>query len=355
MASEDRSSSDALKLDALLEEKPYGFDFFQLLRRFECLHKDRPRIGEADNLSDEYFRLGQDASLAFAPSTISSYTRGSNGRPARLGVYFLGLFGPNGPLPLHLTEFARSRSRNFNDPTFERFADVFHHRILSLFYRAWSQAQPAASFDRPEFDRFGEYLASLFGLGMPAFKERDAAPDLAKLYYTGHFSLQTKTASGLEDLLADYFEVPVAIEEFQGSWIEIPESEWVRLGESEATGTLGVSAIIGSRVWDQQLKFRVVCGPMGFEDYERLLPSSPSLSRMAALIRTYIGDELIWDLQLILIRKGIPEIQLGSAGRLGWTTWLTGESPTEDAGDFVIESEQIPVRVPAAPQPLDVM
>ena len=121
MASEDRSSADALKLDALLEENPYGFGFLQLLRRFECLHRNRPRIGEASNLSDEYFRLGQDASLAFAPSTISSYTRGPNGRPPRLGVYFLGLFGPNGPLPLHLTEFARSRSRNFNDPTFERF------------------------------------------------------------------------------------------------------------------------------------------------------------------------------------------------------------------------------------------
>ncbi len=355
MAREYWSSADALKLDALLEEKPYRFGFFQLLRRFECLHRDRPRIGEASNLSDEYFRLGQDASLAFAPSTLSSYTRGPNGRPPRFGVYFLGLFGPNGPLPLHLTEFARSRSRNFNDPTFERFADIFHHRILSLFYRAWSQAQPAASFDRPESDRFGEYVASLFGLGMPAFKERDAAPDLAKLYYAGHFSLQTKTASGLEDLLADYFEVPVAIEEFRGSWVEIPEPEWLRMGESEATGTLGVSAIVGSRVWDQQLKFRTVCGPMGFEDYERLLPSSPSLPRMSALIRTYIGDELIWDLQLILAHEEIPEIQLGHAGRLGWTTWLINEVPTEDADDFVIESERIPVPVPGASQALGVM
>jgi type VI secretion system protein ImpH len=190
---------------------------------------------------------------------------------------------------------------------------------------------------------------------MPAFKERDAAPDLAKLYYTGHFSLQTKTAAGLEDLLADYFEVPVAIEEFRGSWVEIPESEWLRMGESEATGTLGVSAIVGSRVWDQQLKFRAVCGPMGFEDYERLLPSSPSLPRMSALIRSYIGDELIWDLQLILVREEIPEIQLGSAGRLGWTTWLINEAPTEDADDFVIESERIPVSVPAAPQVLGVV
>jgi len=348
MASDRRSPSDALSLDERLQEAPYGFAFYQLLRRLECLHPDRPRVGEATTLTDEYVRLGQDPSLEFAPSTISSYTRGTKGRPARIGVAFLGLFGANGPLPLHLTEYARSRRHSFNDPTFEAFADIFHHRLLTLFYRAWSQAQPAVSFDRPESDRFGEYMASLIGTGMPEFKNRDPAPDLAKLYYAGHYSQQTRHAAGLQDLLGDFFEVPVRIGEFCGSWIEIPVPERLRLGESETSGTLGVSTIVGSRVWDQQMKFRVICGRMGLADYERLLPTSPSLPRMHGLVRNYVGDELVWDMQLILAREEIPRTHLGQSGRLGWTTWLLNAEPTRDGDELVVASERMDALVHAA-------
>lgn len=345
MAGNDWTTADALKLDELLSEDPYRFGFFQVLRRIECLHRDRPRIGEARRLAEEYLRLGQDPSLEFAPATLSSYQRQGRRHP-RIGVAFMGLFGPNGPLPLHLTEYAHDRIQHAHDRTFASFADIFHHRMLSLFYRAWAQAQPAVSFDRPEEDRFGEYVASLMGLGMPAFKQRDAAPDLAKLYYCGHYSLQTKNESGLRSLLADYFEVPVRINEFQGSWIEIPEPEWTRLGESEETATLGISTIVGSRLWDRQLKFRVVCGRMGLEDYARLLPGSPSLPRMKALVRNYIGDEFVWDLQLILKHEEIPELELGGSARLGLTSWLISKPPTRDADELVLDPERLPVSTP---------
>jgi type VI secretion system protein ImpH len=330
-----------MSVDALLGDELFRFGFFQVLRRLECLHRDRPRIGEAITIGDEFLRLGQDPSLAFAPSTLTSYRPGTDGRAPRLGVAFFGLFGPNGPLPLHLTDYAHDRLRNSGDRTLVCFADIFHHRMLSLFYRAWAQAQPSVSFDRPESDRFGEYVASFIGIGTSTLKKRDAAPDIAKLYYSGHFSLQTKNACGLRELLADYFEVPVAIGEFQGSWVEIPEPERLRVGESRATGTLGVSTIIGSRVWDRQLKFRIVCGRMRLEDYERLLPDSPSFARMKALVRTYIGDELVWDVQLILAREEIPDLELGRSGRLGWTTWLFSEPPARDGDELVLDPARV--------------
>lgn len=332
---------------AEFQENPHRFGFFQAMRRLDALHGDQPRTGHATRLREEHLRLGQDPSLAFAPATLSSWTPGSEGRPPRLGVAFMGLFGPNGALPLHLTEYARDRLLNSSDPTFARFADVFHHRMISFFYRAWAQAQPAVSFDRPESDRFGAYVGSLLGIGVPELRKRDAAPDLAKLYYCGHFSLQTKNADGLRETLADFFEVPVTIEEFRGSWIEIPEPERLRMGESELTGTLGVSTIVGSRIWDRQLTFRVLCGPMVLEDYERLLPDGTSLDRMAALVRTYIGDELIWDCQLVLKREEVPMLELGRSGRLGWTTWVLSGPAERDSDDLVLD----PGRTRASAQP----
>lgn len=350
-----RSMAQALgrvEFERRLAEAPHRFGFFQTLRRLECLHPDRPRIGESRRLAEEYLRLGQDPSLAFAPATLSSYEVGKEGRLSRLGVAFLGLFGPNGPMPLHLTEYAHDRVHQHGDATMARFADIFHHRMLGLFYRAWAQAQPCVSFDRPAGDRFGDYVGSVMGIGTSDLRDRDAAPDRAKLFYAGRFSLHARNADGLRDLLEDYFEVPVALVEFEGSWVEIPEPERLRLGESPLTGALGVSTIVGSRVWDRQLKFRVVCGPMGLEDYERLLPDSRSLARMEALVRLYTTDAFLWDLQLVLKREEVPRIELGRSGRLGWTTWLLGGEADRDSDDLVLDPvtslRGTPDRVPEA-------
>ena len=205
MASPHWTKTDTVNLLQAIAERPYSFDFFQALRRLEALFADKPRIGKATRPQDEPIRFGQEPSLAFAPSTLASLKLRED-RPPRLEVFFFGLFGPNGALPLHLTEHARSRIRNNDDETFARFVDMFHHRLLSLFYRAWASAQPTVSYDRPNEDRFGEYIGSALGIGAPALRDRDAVPDLAKLYYAGLFSNQTHHADGLQAIIADYLQ-----------------------------------------------------------------------------------------------------------------------------------------------------
>ena len=105
---------------------------------------------------------------------------------------------PMAPLPLHLTEYARDRRRNHRDPTFQRFADIFHHRALSLFYRAWANSRPTVSFDRPERRTGSRCMrGALIGLGMDSLRNRDAMPDLTKLHFAGHLACQTRHAEGL--------------------------------------------------------------------------------------------------------------------------------------------------------------
>lgn len=337
MASENRKTSHPLDLVRALEESPHGFGFFRALRRLECAHDSLPRIGKALRPADEAVRLGQEPSLAFAPATLASFKSAGGGRPSRLAVYFLGLFGPNGPLPLHLTEYARTRLYSAHDPTFPSFADIFHHRMLALFYRAWANARPTVSFDRPESDRFAVYLGALFGIGMPSLRERDAVPDLAKLHYAGHLVAQSRHAEGLTALLTDFFRLPVALEEFVGHWLWLPEDTRWRLGGSPLTGTLGFSATVGERVWDRQYKFRVRFGPLGLEEYRRMLPGGESLRRLVAMLRNYLGDELDWDVNLILKRDEVPPLKLGAQGRLGWTTWIASRPFATDPADLMLE------------------
>lgn len=335
MAGEDRTGSRALGLSAALAREPHKFDFFQAIRRLECAFPQKPRVGQSKRPVDDPVRLGQEPSLGFAPSSLARFEpEDGSGRPSRLAVFFFGLLGPNGPLPLHLTEYARDRLRNSSDPTFARFLDLFHHRMLALFYRAWAGGQPTANFDRPESDRFALYVGALFGLAMPSLRGRDSFPDLAKLHYAGQLVCHTRHAEGLRRIIGDFFGLPVEIEEFVGQWLELPESYLCRLGESPETSALGKTVTVGSRTWECQHKFRIGIGPLSLADYESLLPGGASLERLIALVRNYAGDELAWDVRLILKGNEVPPLRLGGSGRLGWTTWLTDRPLGKDAADL---------------------
>ena len=338
MAGENREAAHALELLEALRRTPYAFHFFQALRRLECLHRDKPRLGKATRLADDPVRLAQEPSLAFAPATLAAFDPGSADRPPRLYEYFLGLFGPHGPLPLHLTEYARGRLRNEGDRTFAWFADIFHHRMLCLFYRAWADTQPTVSYDRPETDRFNVYVGAQFGMGMPSLWNRDAAPDLAKFHYAGRLAGQTRNAEGLEALLGDFFKLPVMIEAFVGHWLPLSAASRCRLGETPVTGLLGMTAVIGERVWDCQHRFRIVMGPMKLEEFQRFLPGTGSLRRLVAWVRNYVGDELLWDVNLILKKEEVPPLVLGQGSQLGWTTWLTSRPLARDADDLKLDA-----------------
>ena len=252
-------------------------------------------------------------------------------------MHFLGLLGPNGPLPLHLTEYVRDRLRNSDDPTLARFLDVFHHRLLCLFYRAWAAAQPAVHLDRPESDRFADYVGSFVGIGEASLRGRDSVPDWVKLYYAGHFSGGSRHARGLASMVQDFFQLPGRVDEFVARWIDLPQDCLLRLGESPQSGTLGTTAVVGDRVWDCVQTFRIVLGPLSFEQFRRFLPGGESLQRLVDLVRNYVGDEFAWQIQLVLCKEAIPNSELGQAGQLGWTTWLASEDRTEDADDMVLE------------------
>lgn len=308
----------------MLERAPEQFDFFQIMRRLESMTCDdvsRPRFGAAARPVDEPIRLGQTPSLGFAPRDLDGLERGRGGLPPRLNVNFFGLLGPNGPLPLHLTEYARDRLRNSGDSTMVRFLDVFHHRLLMFFYRAWASAEPTASHDRPEADRFIAYIGALEGLGMPSLRNRDDFPHDAKLFYAGRFAAQAHNAEGLGAIIGDFFGMPTRIETFVGDWLDLPlEHRW-RLGKPGPIGRLGISATLGAHVWGRQHKFRVTLGPLDRGQFRRMLPGGESLARLRALVRNYIGEELRWDLRLFLEDRVDHPWQLGKSS-MGWTSWL---------------------------------
>lgn len=330
------SGPQAHPLIQKLHENPYGFDFYLAVRLLDAARPDHPRTGHAEHPWEDNARFSQEPSLAFAPSTVAAIRPQEGGAPPRLFINFFGLLGPNGPLPHHITQYARERERNAGDATTSRFFDLFNHRLTSLFYSAWSVAQHTVSADRPDDDRFGAWIGALFGMGTEALLGRDSVPDAAKLFAGGHLVCQSRHSSGLRAILGDYFGVNTQIQEMAGLWMDLPEDCRLRLGESRTTGTLGSTTIVGSRFWDCQQKFRIRMGPMSLKDYERLLPTGAAMKRLADWVHMYTCDEFTWDLRLILLADEIPQTALGKKGQLGWTTWLRSKPMTRNVEDLVL-------------------
>lgn len=336
MASKNRRASDRVSLLHALHAQATTYDFHVAMRRLECLYRELPRWGEAVRPSAEPIRLGQEPSMAFPTSMIHSFVPPSEDQPGSLWVRFFGLLGPNGPLPLHITEYVRDRLRNRGDSTLTAFLNLFHHRMLALFHRAWSVAQPTAAQDRPESNHFDLYVGALIGLGMPELKNRDLIPDWAKLQYAGWLAGAPPNAEGLQAILSDYFKCRVRLEEFVGTWVDLPEDGRWRLGWSREVSTLGRTSVLGRRMWRCESKFRIIMGPLNAKDFRSLLPGGERINRLAAFVRTYAGDELDFDVRLILAEQATRQARLGRGDRLGLSTHLGRRARTKRRDDVIV-------------------
>lgn len=333
-----------------LAEKPYRFDFYQTLRHIESAHPHLPRLGEAVRPSDEPVRIGQPAEQTFAPAPLQALQYTAEGVP-RLMQRIFGLIGPNGPLPTHMTELTRDRGQHHADLGLQRFLDTFTHRFGLLFYRAWAQAQPVVSLDRPGDNAFARRLGSLAGLGSESLMARDAVGDAAKLHFTGRLARHVRDADGLLAWCKSEFDAQVQVEQWSGHWMPLARDERTRLRKRDSQG-VGQGAVLGASAWDVQHKFRIVIGPLKLARYHAFLPGGSDLAKLQSMVRQWVGLEFEWDLKLILARPDVPSLSLGRSGELGRSAWLGRYKRAADADDLIINVERtLHARRPTAKNP----
>lgn len=312
------------QLLADVQAQPWAHDFYALLRRIDTLHPALPRTGAARRPQQEALRLAQRVELDFAPAPLALLEPRPGAAP-RLSVRFFGLLGPHGPLPLHLTEYVRDRRHHHGDSAPAHFLDLFHHRLLGLFYRAWAEAQPVVQRDRPQHDRYAAWLAAAAGLPRPVALARDAL-----LFQAGLLAGRSRHPEALAKVLALHFRVPVAIEPNVGQWLTIDARDRTRLGHARnrtersrvPLARLGVDANAGARAWDRQYRFRLRLGPLALADHDAFLPGGSAFAPLAEWVRLLAGPELQWELELELNDAERPPPRLGRGVRLGVTTWL---------------------------------
>ncbi|MDB6079058.1 MAG: tssG [Akkermansiaceae bacterium] len=337
--------------------EPCKTDFFSFVRWVEGMLPHMPRVGTGRRLADDPLIFHQTPYLHMAPATVQRVRalpeRDGSGPVGRMEGFFLGLLGPSGPMPLSLTEYVWARSQGVphpdriapitntqvsihrRDTSLEDFYNVFNHRFISFFYRAWASCRKALDYDRPVEARFSDFIGSFTGLGIDALRGRLDVPDEAVLYFAGHFSNGSRHAGGLAAVTADYFGTSAEVIENTGHWLDIPETDQCRLGGMGAT-PLGAGVVIGARIWDRQLRFTLRLGAMTLATYEKMFPGSPSLESLRSLVKYYTHRELFCDVNLVLKKEDYPGCRLGSGARLGLSTWLHSDTPAKDLDDLFI-------------------
>lgn len=300
-------------------KEPWRHDFFAAMRLLERSFPDRPRIGDAASIREEYVALGQDPYMDFPASNLSKVEETEAGR-LRILVKFLGLLGPQGALPLATTEEVYSWW-SMRDDSFPRFLDLLQNRFLQLFFRAWADSRPIAQNDRPEQDRFIAYVGANIGLGSAPYRDLDTVPDRAKLTFAGLIGSQAKGASRLRALVGGLFGVKAEIFEFVGSFLEIEAGERTRLGQKNSA--LGTDLLLGGSVFSVQDKFRLRIYVKDLAQYLDFLPTGSRCESLADIIFFYVGDQLDWEVELALPSGAVQPLRLSTFGQLGWTSWLS--------------------------------
>ncbi|MBA3686540.1 MAG: type VI secretion system baseplate subunit TssG [Planctomycetes bacterium] len=293
-------------------------DFVQAVRLLERALDDAVPLGRQGPAERECVRLRPELSLAFATTEVSGVDAGrdSSGRPRwQLSTPLMGLYGTGSPLPAYLTERLLAHD---DDGLARGVVDLIHHRLLSLLYRALIVYRPA--LPQAGHDDFARRLVQLLGLHVP---ERARVRPEFLLAYAGILSRQPRGAEAIEQVLADWFKVPVTVEQCVARWTAVPGDALTRLGVANAG--LGSGALLGARVFERATTFAVAIGPVPHRDFIRYLPGGDLHDEVREIVALLDGGGFDYACAVIVDTEGMPRQALGAqAGALGRDARLAG-------------------------------
>ena len=326
---------------AQIEAQPRAFSFFQAVRLLEALSPEGAPVGGMEGPEREVVRFAAHPSIAFPPAEIQELESGDE-TPPRMTVNFMGLIGPQGVLPLDYTSLVARRAQE-RDEGLRDFLDIFHHRMISLFYRAWLKYRFLVQRERGEEDAVTTHLLDVAGLGLSSQRDLPGLATGALAGYAGLLAAQPRSAQALEQILEDYFEVPATVEQFVGDWYPLRRQDQCEVGdENRMSSQLGMGALAGDEVWDPQARVRVSLGPLTRQRYASLLPGAEAHQALRTLLRFFSHGEHEFEVRLVLDADEVPGLHLGGddTEQLGWTTWLRTKAPDAPADQTIFRIDE---------------
>ena len=166
--------------------------------------------------------------------------------------------------------------------------DVFHYRLLTLFYRAWAEARPEISHDRSTTTTGRRVSPRFSGRGMPACGAR-AAGGYRTLLLHRLPAAQTRYPDGLRVIPSGVFRGPGG-----GRGIRRPMAGAARAQPPRRRlDEPGHGRLPGHPRPGPPAQVPPPPGAAGL-DHQRFLPDGDHFVELAAWVAEYLGEELDW-------------------------------------------------------------
>lgn len=307
---ENTTMADENSVKRRLGQEGYRFNFFKAVHLLELFSGGRA-AGAGLSPTQDPVRFSVRPGFDFPASDIQEISANGNGSSPKMTVNFMGLVGPKGVLPDWYNTHAQN-SGHGKDHAFTDFLDLFHHRLISLFYRAWKKYRLVENYRADGTDTISIALASLAGTGR---EDRAADPEFFDharkrlIHFCGLVARTVPTVAAIEALVGHAVGAPVLVEQFVERTLPVHEQDRTRLGRRNAT--LKRDALCGGRIRDVSSFFRVHIGPLAWKRYLAFAPGSPHLAMVRQLVAYLAGIEYEFELRLIIRGREVPALRLG--------------------------------------------
>ena len=341
---------------ARLLAEPHRFGFFQAVRLLDRWFGRGGTKKRSRGLSGR-LRFRNNLSLSFPASEMAEFkviaasaatdaaaaprtpTHADDIERIEITPAFMSLLGTGGALPIFYTEMLAERETYHRDTAARAFLDIFQQRAVSLFYQAWRKHRLAVQYEDDARHRFLPLVLAVAGIGQLPLRDRLHGPeggvdDDTLAYFGGLLQQRPVSAATVRQVVAEYFAVPAQLEQFIGRWFELPADSSTSLGLANAR--IGADAVLGERVWQRDLRVRLVIGPMSRAKLRRFLPGGQAALALRELLTLFTGVALEYEVRLLLHADEVQGTVLGddvAGGHLGWDSFLVTEPSARDRSD----------------------
>jgi len=326
-------------------------NFIRFCELLELAAPDAPPLGTTDSPAADPIRFRSRGPLGFPGREIEAVRHDADdpAAPPSVVTTFLGLHGVDARMPAYfIDEVAQNRD---GAETLSAFLDLFHHRVVTQYYRVAHKYRYPVGFRRDGADPVSRYLLSFAGLGFGALKRPETpagerasagpqpnASDFADrrrlLSMLGLAMQKTRTAEGLAGVLRHAVpNAAIAVEEFHPVWREVNDFEPAALGEQ---------CLLGRGFYDRANAVRVVITPASRRTVLALVPGEVAHEEVMALLRFYLGYDSEALLEMHVRDDLMPEpLLVPRQSSLGFTAQLAPPASRHAVGKATVTRVQL--------------
>jgi len=294
MAGPQRQSDVALTRQ--LAEDGKRLDFFAAVHLLHRLKQGAAPSGTLGPYRDEPVRFRHSATLQFHSGDIEGIKL-ENGHVV-LTSTFLGLYGAASPLAIHFSEDVIA-AENADQTSLREFYDLFHHRLLGLFYRAWKKYRLHSVFRMGGEDEASKRLVCFVGVDGHGGQAETGLSRLELLELAPLLAMRARPPRVLVLALKRLLPgIRVGIEPFVQRRARIEIDDRFTLGRK--SNVLGRDATLGAHVLDRSARFRVIFGPVSYDVCETLMPGGARYPILRRVIEQFTRGTLEAEVDVLL-------------------------------------------------------